>query len=411
MKRYLKAEEMTTLLSGCFFSLLLINGDSYKLAAIPLALFALFALPKTRKSICAAPIKLAQLALFSYFAVTAISLVINGGELSQLDMPSRVILASFIMALIYCYPPSLQTTLYSICLGASIAGIIAIHQFISTGGRALSESEGYMVIQAGGIASGLSMLAIVVYLFSLQVKNKLLQVSSILATMLGLCATLLSGARGAWLLIPFIVLGLFIFHRHMFSQKAKWGSLIALVVVVIFSYPNIAPRVNLVINDLKQYQNDDATTSSGVRLEMWKSALYSGFDKPVFGQGFDGVQAAKEKQVSEGLVDKAVLGYSRAHNQLFEELQTKGLIGVTTLLFFFGAPFVVLVRKLRSLPQDDPRYYLSLMGIVHITSVIGSSITQHYLSHNSGIIFYSVGVAIFVGMVFSPTLNYKGIRQ
>ena len=118
---------------------------------------------------------------------------------------------------------------------------------------------------------------------------------------------------------------------------------------------------------------------------MWKSAVYSAYDKPIFGQGFDGVKDAKRQQVSEGLVDKVVLRYNRAHNQFFEELQTKGLIGVVTLLFFFGTPLILLVKKYRSSSRDCAVYYLSLMGIVHILSVIGFSMTQHYLAHHSGI--------------------------
>ncbi|WP_261903444.1 O-antigen ligase family protein [Vibrio fortis] len=406
MKSVIHINSLSSLLFGCFFTLLLVTGDSYKLAAIPLAMLALLTIPITIKSFKSKYIRASSISLLGYFIVTLLSFLFYGGDASNLDMPSRVVLASCVMALAYTYPPSIRVLMFSICFGAISAGVISVYQYLDTGERALIDN-GYMVIQAGGIAAALSVLSIVVFIYTMQHRDKVLQITSIAAIALGFTAVLLSGARGAWLPLPFIVLFLIVHHRKMFSKRAKLYSIIMVSVIVAFSYTSIQSRIESTVSEINNYQHNDARGSSGARLEMWKSALYSGIDKPIFGQGFSGVKEAKKLQVSEGLVDKVVLHYNRAHNQFFEELQTKGLIGVTIILLFFGTPLILLAKKYRNSPKDSNTYYLSLMGIVHILSVIGFSMTQHYLAHHSGIIFYSFGVAIFVGMSFSPNITTK----
>jgi O-antigen ligase len=311
-----------------------VADNSYKLAAFPLAILALLSLPKTINAFQFKKIRTSAMALLSYFIVSALSVIINGGDASNLDMPSRVIIASCILCLVYSYPPSVRFLMFSICVGAISSGVVAIYQSIDSGGRAFIH-HGYMVIQAGGIASALSVLSIVTFLYAVHHRDKTLQIAAVGAVIFSLIAVLLSGARGSWVPLPFILLGLFIYHRNMLSMRTKLYSVVTLCLIIAFSYSNIKPRLESAVDEVISYQNDNAATSSGARLEMWKSSLYSGLDKPIFGQGFDGVIEAKKTQVSEGLVDKIVLKYNRAHNQFFEELQTKGLIGLATILFFF----------------------------------------------------------------------------
>ncbi|MEZ8229398.1 O-antigen ligase family protein [Vibrio splendidus] len=390
----------SSLLSGVFFSCLLLTGSSYKLAATPLLLIALFSLPWTIRHKNSLEVKAAICALLSYFVVTALSLVVYGGDLGQLDMPTRVIFAAIIMLFISSYSPSIKVIFYSISLGASIAGGLAIYDFISSGGRAFIDN-GYMVIQAGGIASSLALLSIVSLIYAKHTQDRTLVLVSTISIILGLSATLLAGARGAWVLLPLIIVCLFYNYRNYFSFRSKAIGMLSIVAIVAFSYPTIEPRISSMISDIHEYQNNDSRTSSGFRLEMWKSATYSAIDKPIFGQGFDGVKQAKKEQVEKGLVDKSVLNYKRAHNQFFEELQTKGLIGLFVMLAFFGVPLYLLWKKVQTSCSRDEQYFFAVAGVVHITSVIGFSLTQHYLAHHSGILYYTIGTAIFFGAAYS----------
>ncbi|WP_117235667.1 O-antigen ligase family protein [Vibrio maerlii] len=398
---------VSSLVTGIFFSFLLITGSSYKFAATPLVLVALFSLPWTLRHKSSPQIKAATCALLGYFLVTVLSLVVHGGDLGQLDMPTRVIFAAIIMLFIANIPPHIKVVFYSICLGSSIAGVLAIYHYMTVGERAFF-GNGYMVIQAGGIAASLATLSIVALIYAKSAKNKLLVAISTIGATLGLSATLLSGARGAWVLTPFIVIFLFYIYRGYFSQRSKTLAIFATMAIMFFSYPTVEPRVNSMFSELHEYRKNDVNTSSGIRLELWKSATYSAIDKPIFGQGFDGIEHAKREQISKGLVDKRVLGSTRAHNQFFEELQAKGLIGLITILGFFGLPLYLLLEKARSSLTKDSHYFFAVAGIVHITSVIGFCLTQHFLAHHSGILFYSIGTAIFFGGAYSKNNNSEG---
>ncbi|OCH52770.1 O-antigen ligase [Vibrio sp. ZF57] len=391
---------VSSLVSGIFFSCLLVTGSSYKLAATPLLLVALFSLPWTIRYKTSPQVNAAICALLGYFLVTALSLAVYGGDLGQLDMPTRVIFATIIMRFVSMTPPSIKVVFYSVCIGASIAGILAIYHYATVGGRAFFRN-GYMVIQAGGIASSLALLSIVSLIYAKHIQDRVLIIVSTVSITLGLAATLLSGARGALVLLPFILMSLLYTYRSYFSFRSKAIVILSAITVITLSYPTIGPRINSIFSDLQDYQNNDSRTSSGYRLEMWKSAVYSAIDKPILGQGFEGVRKAKKEQIEKGLVDKSVLKFKRAHNQFFEELQTKGLIGLVAIFAFFGVPLYLLWKLVISSKSKDNSYFFALAGIVHITSVIGFSLTQHYLAHHSGILFYSIGTAIFLGAAYS----------
>ncbi|WP_299686084.1 O-antigen ligase [uncultured Vibrio sp.] len=365
---------------------------------------ALFSLPWTLRHKASPQIKAATCALLGYFLVTGLSLVVHGGDLGQLDMPTRVIFAAIIMRFVSMTPPSIKAIFYAVCIGASIAGVLAIHHYMTIGGRAFF-GNGYMVIQAGGIASSLALLSTVALIYAKHVQDRVLIITATVSITLGLAATLLSGARGGWVLLPFILAGLLYTYRSYFSLRSKTIAIVSAMAVIALSYPTIEPRISAMVSDIQDYQNNDSRTSSGYRLEMWKSAVYSAIDKPILGQGFNGVKEAQQEQIEKGLVDKSVLNFKRAHNQFFEELQTKGLVGLAIMLSFFGVPLYLLWKKVQSSTARDDQYFIAVAGIVHITSVIGFSLTQHYLAHHSGIIFYSIGTAIFFAAAYSTTDN------
>ncbi|MBW3697592.1 O-antigen ligase family protein [Vibrio sp. T187] len=397
---------ISSLVSGIFFSCLLFTGSSYKIAAIPLLLVALFSLPWTVRYRVTSETGLTIFALLGYFLITALSLLIYGGDLGQLDMPSRVILAAIVILYVTHTPPSIDIVFYFICLGASLAGVMAIYHYLTVGGRAFY-GNGYMVIQAGGIASSLALLSIVAVIYAKHIDDRVLVAVSTVSAILGLLATFLTGARGSWVLIPVIIVSLSYIYRHYFSFRSKAIAILSATIIIALSYSTIEPRISSMLSDIHSYQNNNSKTSSGFRLEMWKSAAYSAIDKPIFGQGFDGVKNAKKEQVEKGLVDKSVLDYKRAHNQFFEELQTKGLTGLITMFAFFGVPAYFLWKKIKQSPSRDDNYFFAVAGVVHIVSVVGFSLTQHYLAHHSGILFYSIGTAIFFGAAYSKNNKQK----
>lgn len=397
---------LTTLLVSLFFTTILFTPKAYNYVPLCLAIMALLLIVNTFRSLKSPPFKKVSLALFSYPLLILLSLLVFGGKFSQLDMPSRTILAIPIIALLVTYPPKKSVVFFSIASGAIIVGVIAIVQVVIFKYPRAFSYNGYMSIQIGGIVASLSVFSLITFFYYLKKAQKFYAVYAAIGFLAAALACLLSGARGAWVLTPFVVITILGLQWSLLSKKIVVILLIALGIIAVAAYPQLKIRIAAMHSDIVLYENNNSNTSSGARLEMWKSAILLGIEKPLFGQGYLNLMKKKQKQVQEGKVDKIVLLYTRVHNQYLEAFQIQGLVGVMTLLAFFLVPFYYLVRQHRQVNPDSEQYYFSLMGAAHIVLIMGYCLTQHYLAHNSGIIFYSMGVAIFMALSF-PFLSCK----
>lgn len=395
---------IATILCFLFFSTPIIYPDSYVVAPLLLALFGLFLLPKTYHAFKNRDVKYISLSMVGYFFLTIISFLYSGGETSQLDMPSRTVLASFILCFLVTYKPNPAPLFLAAPIGAAIAGFISFYHSFYVGGRAFVGTFGYMPIQIGGIIASLATFSVISFFYYCKTEQKNFAVFSFVAANLGYIATLLSGARGAWLLTPFVLLIVLYLNKELINKKIVGYALLAIVVDLSIASAQITSRIDAVQSDLTHYSSNNSSTSVGARLEMWKSALYSAQESPLFGQGFSGVDAAKKRQIEKGLIDSTVLTFSRAHNQFFEDLQTKGVLGLSVLIIMFAVPFAFFRRNLKQYINDsdkDTHYFLALMGASHVALVAGYALTQHYLSHHSGILFFAVGIAILSALVIN----------
>lgn len=411
-------QRLTSLLCLAYFATLLITPDSYKYGAILLALAGLGLFPMTWRQLKTPPAMLISGALLLYFIVT-LFFAIPSEHYSQIDMPSRVLLAIIIFALLLQYPPSLKAVLYGCGIGASAVGLIALYQHYGLGIRALS-TGGFMPIQVAGMAASLSVFSILAYIYSCQRTLPTLKKIAFLGITLGFIATLLSGGRGSWVLTPFVALWAVIYYRKHFGSRDYLAIATSIVLIVATAVIPALDRAGLVIAELDDYQQiqntenqgaekqnaemaaldtqrtPSVTSSSGVRVELWKTALYLFADNPLTGTGYSQFTPAREALVEKGQVDPIVMDYSRAHNQLLEELQVKGLIGGLTLIVLFIAPWLATKRRTKT-PSPENQLAVVLLRC-HLILIAGYMLTQHYLNHHSGILFFSLGVVIFASI-------------
>lgn len=395
---------VVNLLAASFSALLLITGKAYSYAPLALLLIALPMLSQIKKADFTPEIRNIFITFGLFFLLVPCSLFIYGGDLSEADMPSRIVLALPILLLLLRYPPKTEWLLNSFAIGAIIAGAIAIYHVQVLGApRAYDANtvKGYMAIQSGNMAMSLSVFSLIglfYYLTKKQVGHSLL---FILAVGMGAVGSLLSGSRGGWVLTPFVMLFICYQNRHLLSKKVLLTGSAVLLALVTFSYPKLEIRVNEALSDINRYgHNDNYQNSIGARAEMWKSAWYSFSEKPIFGPGFPGREASKLKQVELQLVDPIVEDYGRAHNQYLEELSTKGLVGFAALMAIFLVPLRVFRQRLAS--KQKKQQYIAVCGVAHVLLVAGYCLTQNYLNHNSGIIFYCILTVILLASCLKP---------
>jgi O-antigen ligase len=387
---------MSSALIFLFSATLLLSGKSYSYIAITLCLVSLFALPITLKHKLPADFYKIGLALSGYFFITALSIYWNGGKTSNMDMPSRTILILPALIFLLSYPPKKEWVFRGILVGSFLSGMIALYHSQILHIRAFTAFD-YMVIQVGNMAMSLGVFSLLISVHYLKEKNKSLAFIALGCALLGILASLLSGARGGWLLTPFVLLGFLIINRHLISKKIVIGMLFIGWGIGTVSYPAVAPRVELVFSELTQFsEKGNANTSTGVRLELWKSGLYAFTAKPIFGIGYQNRQSFNQKLVHNNLVDPIVLKFNRLHNSFIEELSIKGIIGLTALMIFFLVPMYFFLRR-GNIKHD----VFAQLGVAHITLVMGYCLTQNYINHHSGILQYLMFVIIFYAMLYN----------
>jgi len=381
---------------------LLVTGKSYSYVALLLCLIALFLLPITLKHKLPSDFYRISFAFLCYFLITALSLFMFGGKLSNLDMPGRTILILPAFILLLQYPPKKDWLFSGVLVGTVLAGLIAIYHYFFLQSRAFMVDD-YMVIQSGNMAMSLGVFSLIIAIQYLKEKRLLGVFIACACAFLGVLASLLSGARGSWVVAPFILLGLLIVNRELITKKIALVLTLVVIASAALSYNMVEQRVQKAMQDLTKFsEQGDSRSSLGARIEMWKSGYYTFIENPIFGIGYEVRQDYKQSLVDRELVGPIVMQFTRLHNSYMEELSIKGIIGFATLLLFFGWPLYLIFKR------GDLKYdVFTQLGVAHILLVMGYSVTQNYINHHSGMLHYLMYTIIFYSLVRANQKNFS----
>ena len=335
--------------------------------------------------------------LLFYFSIFVLSWLIHDGKIRELDNPSRVLLFIPVLLLLLHIPPRLNMVLYAIPLGSMIAGITAIYDKLVLHSE-MAFSSRIMHIQGGDISMSLGMFSFAIGFYFFQKTQLKLTALCIFAALCGVLGSILSTARGGWVGVPFILIFMLWTYRQYLSKGFFLG-LFSILVIAGFGVsqlPNnrIAERIAAAEHDISAYlQKNDGSTSVGARFDMWKSALLMAQEKPLLGWGVQGVSEKRKQQFEQGLISEYASIFNHAHNQYFDDLSKRGIVGLLALIGVFLVPFCVFWRDLKS--ANAELKLAGLLGVVHILSVMFYGLSQGFFSHNSGNIFYFFLVIVF----------------
>ena len=146
--------------------------------------------------------------------------------------------------------------------------------------------------------------------------------------------------------------------------------------------------------------NHDGNTSLGlvlkcgkVRLQWQKKSLC-----------LVGVFKVRQKNVSKKQKKKIATGnigqFTHAHNQYLDDLSKRGIIGLLALLAVLFIPLRAFMKKLNT--TNDEVKLIATLGVAHILSVMIYGLSQGFLVHNSGTIFY-----FFLTIVFYTAIRTR----
>lgn len=389
-----------TLLIGLFFVLVLHIKTSYTLIPILLSIIGLGVLiPKIRSKKWKFEQSDKQLigVFILYFIICILSVILYNGKGRELDLPSKLLIVLPFLAIFHHVTLNSRWILYAIVVGTLFSAVIGIVNFYILALPNIFPA--HMYIQSGGIIMSMSLFCIAIALYFQQQQDKWLAYLSLLACGLGIFTCLINQARGAWIVAPIILALILWFDRHLLSKRLILVLLSIGIISASFGGDLIQKRWLQAQNEITLYmQNNNGSTSVGARLDMWKSAVIGIQEKPLLGWGVQGVREMRKSHYEQGLISQFASSFDHAHNQFLHDATTRGLLGLLALFGILLVPLHFFLRNLKYLPKNSLGYLWGILGCVHILSIIGYFMTQAFLSHNSGMMFYAFCTLLFYGL-------------
>jgi len=311
------------------------------------------------------PFRIPELKLLSwltvgYFMAMLASIIVADGWAAQFHHLGRklhFLLAPLIALAIYKSNLSISHLLVSLKFGLILVGIITLFQFFSGHTR----PAGMINANVFGDLVVAMLFFSVVRIYKETRKEKIL---SFFAVALGTTAIVLAASRGSWVsfLILFAVYISIIYPRHLKNNRKRQLSLLLFSVISLFvvaTQTTVVERIGNAIDNIQDWRSGHTKfTSSGVRMEMWKSGFLAAKDAPWFGYGYRNANEVAAKYATQN--HERIASFTHLHNEYITNLVSAGFIGIIT---FFALLFVPLATFIKGLRRQGKQMY-ALMGVM-----------------------------------------------
>lgn len=343
---------------------------------------------------------LVMLAMAAYTLVGVVSALWYRQGISDMDKPLRLLLAIPALLLVMAYPPRLAWFWGGVAVGAMGAGGVAMWLKVIEG---VSRPGGYNnPIQFGNLSMLLGVLCIAALGWAVTQRRRHFWVALFLvAALLGVAGSLISGSRGGWIGIPFVLIVLVRAYGPLLPKHFTLSALAGVVLLggVVYAVPEIGVqgRVYQAVEQVQRYIAGDRThTSVGARFEMWRGAGHLIAEKPLVGWGTNGYVEQMQALADKGVINKRAARYGHAHNEFMDSLAKRGLLGLVVLLVVYLLPMRFFAKELGA--SDLSLRATATAGVLLPVTYMDFGLTQSFLSHNSGVMMYAFLLAVLWGI-------------
>jgi O-antigen ligase len=345
------------------------------------------------------------LAFTAYFLVSLWRFFAYQQNLLTLDGPSRLLFGLSCIGFVVCYKPPPRWFCLGLCLGAIGAAVIALVQRFGLG---MERVDGFThhPITFGDLALAQGLLALCTLS---ELRHTRWAALPWLALVSGLLVSVLSVSRGGWLALPLVAGPLWYYGRALYGRLIPLALATCLALAALaYAVPasGVAQRVQDAVSDVEGYwQHQDATTSVGIRLELWKASWLMFREHPWLGVGRSGFDDALQQLEQQGkLQNSPALTYSSSHNDSLHFLATGGLLDFSCLLLMYGAPLLFFVRVLQ---QPGPsRSAPALMGLVLVLCFLAFGLTDVMFWLMTPKMFYIMFTSVLIGLCLAQKENH-----
>jgi O-antigen ligase len=337
--------------------------------------------------------------LLLYFGVGVFTNFAHQLKGSSYDNLSRFLLAIPVLLLLLRVYVRAEVLWSGVALGAAGATVIALWEFIVQGE---ARASGHInAIQFGDIAMLFFCMLIAILPWA-KTQGRAFLIIVCLGALGGLMASLFSGARGGWLMLP--VAGLLIYwwngRRSIAANLlfAASGLLISGALAWLPWLDFLRDRIGHIVLDLQSYQTTlEATNSVGSRLYLWRLSLDMIWQRPLMGWGsFEHYLAAT------GVQDELLVRFNHMHNDVLDAWVKRGLPGALALLAIYFVPLILFYRELKwhsGTGQSLAARSAALAGIMLVVATCVFGLSQGYLTHSSGVTIYAFMLVILWAQV------------
>lgn len=397
-EKYLKLFINTSIFS--FFTLLLVFPKGYNYGSTALLVVSiLFVFYSIYKKFKITEIIKQNNPIFSivslYFLIALFFIILHGDKFKLIDNPLRAFLFLSVIIFVIYTKVKFDVLLYSIPVGSFLAGLVALYQYYVL--HLPSAFWEQMKIQSGDIAMSLGLFSFIIALYLFDIKKNRFALVTAIAGLFGVLASVLSFARGGWVGVPLIFVFVLYMYRNMISKKLLSAIVLSILVggISLSTNEQFVGRILDVKNNLSHYSQNSKDGSIGARLDMWKMGVDAFIEHPISGWSLKALDEYKKSLADKGIVSREFTVYSHLHNQFIDELAKKGLLGGVAILGIFLVPLCSFYRKQKKFLNNKKIKLLTALGIVHVLSTMSYCLTQAFLTHNSGNIFYFFSLVLF----------------
>ena len=401
-EKYLKLFINTSIF--CFFTLLLVFPKGYDYGSTSLlvasVLFVFYSIYKKFK--IKEIIKQNNPIFFVvslYFLITLFFIILHGDKFKLIDNPLRAFLFLSVIIFVIYTKIKFDVLLYSIPVGSFFAVLVALYQYYVL--HLPSAFWEQMKIQSGDIAMSLGLFSFIIALYLFDIKKNRFALVTAIAGLFGVLASVLSFARGGWVGVPLIFVFVLYMYRNMISKKLLSAVVLSILVggISLSTNEQFVGRILDVKNNLSHYSQNSKDGSIGARLDMWKMGVDAFIEHPISGWSLKALDEYKKSLADKGIVSSEFTVYSHLHNQFIDELAKKGILGGGAILGILLIPLCSFYRKQKKFPNNKKIKLLTTLGIVHVLATMSYCLTQTFLAHNSGNIFYFFVLIIFYALM------------
>ncbi|QUM74919.1 O-antigen ligase family protein [Moritella sp. 24] len=365
---------------------------------------------------------------FLYIAVFILTIphvIMDDFKANALDTPSRYLLAAGVVYGFRHYQVKFETFLKGCIVGSFIGFLIYIvYGDMYLHSYRLDFKGGMGILHIAYISLAIFSITLVGSKYFFNKKMYTLSLLSIVGAIFTSYIILRTGTRGAFVGLIILPL-LFVVLATEFKKIKKSHMIITFILLfssifIIFkqlqntdsamSKSYMVKRM-LGEKDILNYTPGTGETSLTIRFEIWRSSVYQFMDSPIFGLGYKERKVFHNNLIKEGIIEDWVWsrnGEISGHNEIFNIIGTKGLVGLSFILALYLLPLRFFYRRLKNTNEQQ---FIAMAGIMLIVSFMITGLTEAPLMKHKTAVLYSLFIFILYRACLTLDTNRKDISE